>query len=547
MMNVSASPYLFDQSRKRARYVIGGEPHTAKSALKKFPRLVGLLQPSGRIKTKSVEDKFRRWIKSGKFKSSDFSIDAPEFREHKVGINGTFCDYICDDPIIGSYDVPALFDFLGEEIKKTMRENLGTKVYLNLRARIRKLNDGKEETHTFYSGEFKVLRGATPGDIEEVIRKMEAKISELLEKMEMAVGSGWAFLRNEDLKLRFAEFKPMGSSYVELPEWIKNKYAVINVLNTTDNECLKWCITRSMNPIKKNQNLIRKKLREQSELFDWTGVSFPTTFEDVGRFEANNVSVNVLGCDEETKEIIHLRNGNGRYKHAVTLLLFEGHYCLVRNVSPLASRQLRDGITYFCDFCSFSNSVKSKVMEHQESCTGEVFEPERVFPEAGSVVKFKNFERCVESPFVIYAVFESCLEPTYEDRGERTTLENQHIPIGYSYYLVSRVDPRDNKLEHYTTRFQGEDVALHFLRSLRDTVLDLFMKYRVSREMCLSCLEEQSFKNSTHCWVCGKQFTLIDQVACNDPPVRDHCHYTGRYRGAAHNSCNLLFVCQIPW
>ena len=178
-------------------------------------------------------------------------------------------------------------------------------------------------------------------------------------------------------------------------------------------------------------------------------------------------------------------------------------------------------------------------MEHQGSCTGEVFEPEQVFPEAGSVVKFKNFERCVESPFVIDADFESCLEPMYEDRGERTTSENQHIPIGYSYYLVSRVDPQDNKLEHYTARFQGEDVVLHFLRSLRDTVLDLFMKYRFSREMRLSCSEEQSFKNSMHCWVCGKQFTLIDQVAHNDPPVRDHCHYTGRYRGAAHNSCNL--------
>ena len=246
MMNkVSAtvSPYLFHQSRKRAKYVIGGEPYTAKSALKKFPRLVGLLQPSGRIKRKSVEDKFRRFFRKGKLKKDDFSINAPEFREHKVGINGTFRDYICDDPIIGSYDVPALFDFLAEEIKKTMRENLGTKVYLNLRAQMRKLNDGKQETHTFYSGEFKILRDATPGDIEEVIQRMEAKISELLEKMEMAVGSGWAFLRNEDLKLRFAEFKPMGSSYVEIPEWIKNKKAVINILNTTDNECFKWCVT----------------------------------------------------------------------------------------------------------------------------------------------------------------------------------------------------------------------------------------------------------------------------------------------------------------
>ena len=381
---------------------------------------------------------------------SGASSSEPGAANLELAGSSSFRNYICDDPIIGSYDVPALFDFLAEEIKKTMRENLGTKVYLNLKARMRKLNDGKQETHTFYSGEFKILRGATPGDIEEVIQRMEAKISELLEKMEM-VGSGWAFLRNEDLKLRFAEFKPMGSSYLEIPEWIKNKKAVINILNTTDNECFKWCVTRLMHPIGNHPERVTKKLCNQSELFDWTGVSFPTTFEDVGRFEANNnISVKVLGCDEETKEIIHLRNGNGRYKHAVTLLLFEGHYCLVRNVSRLASRQSRDGITYFCDYCSFSNQVKTKVVEHQESCTREVFEPERLF------------ERCVESPFVIYADFDSCLEPTYEDRGERTTLENQHIPIGYSYYLVSRVDPQDNKLERQgstakTLRFTSYD------------------------------------------------------------------------------------------
>ena len=39
------------------------------------------------------------------------------------------------------------------------------------------------------------------------------------------------------------------------------------------------------------------------------------------------------------------------------------------------------------------------------------------------------------------------------------------------------------------------------------------------------------------CHICLKEF--------NDPrnrKVRDHCHYTGLYRGAAHNNCNLKYL-----
>ena len=61
--------------------------------------------------------------------------------------------------------------------------------------------------------------------------------------------------------------------------------------------------------------------------------------------------------------------------------------------------------------------------------------------------------------------------------------------------------------------------------------------------------EEQSFQQSTICWLC-------EQAKCENPlsfalgdtKVRDHDHLTGKYRGAAHNRCNLnckkiKFVC----
>ena len=45
--------------------------------------------------------------------------------------------------------------------------------------------------------------------------------------------------------------------------------------------------------------------------------------------------------------------------------------------------------------------------------------------------------------------------------------------------------------------------------------------------------EESLFQKSNNRWICKK---FINN---NEEKVRDHCHVTGKFRGAAHESCNL--------
>lgn len=45
--------------------------------------------------------------------------------------------------------------------------------------------------------------------------------------------------------------------------------------------------------------------------------------------------------------------------------------------------------------------------------------------------------------------------------------------------------------------------------------------------------EEELFKGSDRCYICGHKY--VD----NEIRVRDHCHITGKYRGSAHQECNL--------
>ena len=51
--------------------------------------------------------------------------------------------------------------------------------------------------------------------------------------------------------------------------------------------------------------------------------------------------------------------------------------------------------------------------------------------------------------------------------------------------------------------------------------------------------EEKLYHNKQKiCYICKKEFNNNDK---KNYKVRDHCHYTGKYRGAAHNICNLRY------
>ena len=58
-----------------------------------------------------------------------------------------------------------------------------------------------------------------------------------------------------------------------------------------------------------------------------------------------------------------------------------------------------------------------------------------------------------------------------------------------------------------------------------------YFETKIPLEMTIE--EEESFQQSNVCWLCEQPFTEYEQ------PVRDHEHLTGKYRGAAHNKCNL--------
>ena len=68
------------------------------------------------------------------------------------------------------------------------------------------------------------------------------------------------------------------------------------------------------------------------------------------------------------------------------------------------------------------------------------------------------------------------------------------------------------------------------------------MNKRFNKNLIMSKEEEHLFQKSNSCWIC-KKFINNDEEK-----VRDHCHVTGKFRGAAHRkfNANLQLTKKFP-
>ena len=426
--------------------------------------------------------------------------------------------------------------------------NRNIKTMLYLHVIMKRQQPGEPEPRTepfaFHSKGLKLILEGT--DENEIYDEMVEEILEEIDKTEMAEGSGWVFVKVIKLVLHTTSWDPINAgSYIELPQELKNKKAIINMKNE-DDKCFMWCVLRALNPKDRDNERIDKDLKNKVETLNMEGIQYPVSLRGIDRFEHLNpeISISVLGYNKDDKVYpLKVSKYTGCEHDIVLLLIKDGeksHYCLVKNISALLSSQINNNVhkRYFCLNCFNSFKSPDSLDKHKEYCYNN--ECVKIsMPPQNTFLRFKNFRYSEKAPFAIYADFESFIKPMLScdpnPNRSYTKKYQKHKPSGFSYYIKSLYEDvkKSEKRTYIKTKKEDPDAEDVFVKWLEEDVKEIAniepKKIIFTRE------DEKQFNTSSDCWICG------EEIKNTNDKVRDHCHYTGRYRGAAHNSCNLKY------
>ena len=93
----------------------------------------------------------------------------------------------------------------------------------------------------------------------------------------------------------------------------------------------------------------------------------------------------------------------------------------------------------------------------------------------------------------------------------------------------------DDKYSKPIQTYRGENIVYKFMEKMLEEVeyCKAVVKKRFNKPLVMTENDEMCFKLMDKCHICGEKYTDKDVL------VRDHCHITGKFRGSAHQECNL--------
>ena len=199
---------------------------------------------------------------------------------------------------------------------------------------------------------------------------------------------------------------------------------------------------------------------------------------------------------------------------------------------------------HFCMFCLQCFSSERVLANHVNNClTINSYQAINMPKKGENIPKFNNFHKQLPVPFVIYADFEAitkkvqCCKQSEEMEKEKekrsyTEAYQTHEDYGCGYKVVCSYDDKYSKP---IQMYRGENAVYKFMEKMLEEVeyCKAVVKKHFNKLLVMTEDDEMCLKLMDKCHICGEKYTD------KDVRVRDNCHITGKFRGSAHQECNL--------
>ena len=208
----------------------------------------------------------------------------------------------------------------------------------------------------------------------------------------------------------------------------------------------------------------------------------------------------------------------------------KSHYVFMKDFDRLmySKAKAKNGHKKFFCMAGLKNFTTEEILSnHKKECL--LINGCQVVKYEPGTIKFKNYLKQVAVPSEIYADLECFLNRTNSYEGEYTIkYQEQYLnSIGAKLVCI------DDRFTLPVIIFKGDDCVNKFIKWIfrQQKQINGVIKEHFNKELIVIIQDEEIYNNSQMYWICNEEL--------NTDKVRDHCHITGKFRGAAHTQCNL--------
>ena len=360
--------------------------------------------------------------------------------------------------------------------------------------------------------------------------------------------SGLVFLRISRVSVNMATTEPnAASSYIELPKYITDKKATINVKNN-DNECFNYAVLAGIHykEIKYHKDKQCTYTKYKNEL-NFKDIEFPVAIEKIPKFEHQNpnIAINVymennglfslkyktikynerLEIDENIKLVNLLYYIQRDVDNNGKIYIENSHYVTITNLNRLTDKQCnKNKKKYYkqCPLCLNKIYTKQRYNIHVHFCNNLKASIEMPNDD-NKYLHFINYNRAIKHNIAIYIDTEAILKRVDNKR-------THHILSSIGFRLVVKEGIKLNT--KIIDIYRGKDCLEKFFTDLEIIASEYIKASQKYPFPDKKTLEYKQAKKLDICHICNKNITdKYDKVV-------DHDHATGKILGAAHKICN---------